>query len=688
MPKARYRQSVPLFIPLVALIAGIVAGSFAASFWVIVPSAVAVIVSAVIRQYYPALLFIIFAAGSTLAIAGNRPPLHDSLADCNATYSGIILERTDKDRTVAAIIAVDSIADISGTFHRIEGFRANVYFFDSYMWLSTGRRVRFTSQLSHPVYNPDLPDDTDLSNYWRYKEISATGVVFSNQVHKSDGDSQWRVVLHELRQSISDKLHHGGISDECAAFLDAILLGDDSRLDRQLREDFTLSGLSHIVALSGTHVAIIALLVTGLLFPLHLLGQRKAALILSVLILFLYAFVTGLSASVLRSVIMASVVILAYLSDRAKNSLNALCLAAILIHRVKPSEIFSPGMQMSFMAVASILLLANAINPVSQRHRIIYRFVGAVTTILAAVAGTWIISCHYFHYTALWFLPVNLPMVLLVPVEIIGGAFLIFSEAIGLHIPFLAILIDEGYSAISCIASTAASIPSSGIRNIFIKPWCIPVYFIGIGVLSEALRSRRAPFFALAASLFIATWGIAIIPCGQNITHDSWYITHDNSWTDIVAYTDDNAYIATTAWRETPEETVSRFTSAHSGFLSRRGIDLLHLIAADRAKTRQRKIISLGKTTFAIAGEPADTLDFCPQPHSHYTIVTRNSQNMSVREIQRHYHPDTVLLANEIYPSVHDRLVDELQSAGQPFISLRTTTGTFSRSLYRVESKN
>ena len=45
MPKARYRQSVPLFIPLVALIAGIVAGSFAASFWVIVPSAVAVIVS-------------------------------------------------------------------------------------------------------------------------------------------------------------------------------------------------------------------------------------------------------------------------------------------------------------------------------------------------------------------------------------------------------------------------------------------------------------------------------------------------------------------------------------------------------------------------------------------------------------------------------------------------------------------
>ena len=115
-------------------------------------------------------------------------------------------------------------------------------------------------------------------------------------------------------------------------------------------------------------------------------------------------------------------------------------------------------------------------------------------SVLAAVAGTWIISCHYFHYTALWFLPVNLPMVLLVPVEIIGGAFLIFSEAIGLHIPFLAILIDEGYSAISCIASTAASIPSSGIRNIFINPWCIPVYFIGIGVLSEALRSRRAPF--------------------------------------------------------------------------------------------------------------------------------------------------------------------------------------------------
>lgn len=691
MPETSTRYNVPLFQPLAALAAGIIAGSVSGfpGLCIAVPSA-AFVILALLRRYHLSLLSLILSAGATLSVATGRNALAPSLENTDATYSGIIVERTDKERTTATIVAIDSVADNNGEMHGIGTLRAAVYFFDSHLWISPGRRVRFTSRLSTPLHDPMLPDDPDLTGYYRYKEISATGVVFPDQAYATGSDSSWRIRLDNMRHGISDRLHHSGVSPDCASFLEAILLGDDSRLDRELRDDFKLAGLSHIVALSGTHVAIIALLVYIALFPLYLLGYRKTAMTLSVVLLFGYAFLTGLSASVLRSVIMASVVILATLADRTHNALNSLCFAAIVILCLKPSEIFSPGMQMSFMAVASILLLSEALNPVSRRRRWLYNTVGAATVTVAAVAGTWIIACHYFHYTPLWFLPVNLPMVIFLPVEIAGGAILIFSEALGLHVPGLTTLLDAVYSGITWIASAAASHPGSAIRDMYINPWCIPVYFLGLYALAEALRSRGLHLFALSASLFIATGAIDLLPTADAVRHNQLYITRDNSWTDVVIYDDSNVRFTTTAWRESSDETLSRFTSTHEQFLSHRKADTPELLVNDTdRRARRRQILLLGHDMiFAIAGAASDTLDFAPLSRSRYTLVTRSSQHMSAGELRQHYNPDTLLLACEIYPSVHDRLVAELQQAGMPYISLRDHKGVFKIDLKGVKQKD
>lgn len=691
MPKAQFRPGVPLFLPLAALIAGIIAGSLTSyTLWSIVIPAASVFIFAALRMHYISILSIIVSAGALLAAMTGRKDIDAALDGHEATYSGIILERSDKSRTTSTVILIDSVSNASGTMQKTGNFNAVVYFFDSHLWLSPGQRIRFNSKLSATTHTPSLPDDPDLLTYYRYKEISATGIVFADQVYAAGNGSAWRTALDNLRKNISSGLYKCGIKYDCAAFLEAILLGNVDRLDQDIRDNFSLAGLSHILALSGTHVAIIALLVSIALFPLHLLGYRRTALILSVLFLFFYAFLTGLSASVVRSVVMASVVILGILCDRSRSPLNSLCFAAILILCFKPSELFSPGMQMSFTAVASILMLANALNPVSQRNRFLFISTGFMTVTIAAVAGTWIIACHYFHYIPLWFLPANIPMVFLIPVEIAAGAVQILLNTLGIHTTAITAIIEHVYSAISWVASSIAAHPASGIRDIFINPWCMPLYFTGLYTLSEALRTRSRHYFALATSLFVATWGIAVIPHDGGTERNRWYITHDNSWTDIVIYNGNEIRLATTAWRETADETVSRFTSSHSGFLSRRKIktpSLLH--EPNNTHSRQRQILSLGcGTTLAIAGAPADTCRFAPLPHSTYTLISRNSQNMTLHQIGKHYNPDTILIAHEVYPSVHDRLVTELKEAGLPYISLRDHHDIFSRNLKRIEGSH
>lgn len=682
MQPVHYRQNVPLFLPLAALAGGIITGRVLPLWPAMVLPIAGLIIVALLRRHYAMLLAVIMEAGVVLAVAASPKQLPAQLEGAERVYSGIITERTDNDRSTTAIVEIDSIGRTAAMMNATSRFRARISFFDSFLWLQAGRRVIFHTSLAGTSHAPQLPDDPDLSGYYLYKRISATGVVFAGDVSATGTDSKMLTALHCLRQRISDKLHRSGVSEECAAFLDALLLGDETRLDAEFREEMTVAGLSHIIALSGTHVAIIALLVSALLFPLYLLGYRTAAMTISIAALFSYALLTGLSASVVRSVTMASAVIVAVLSDRKVNSLNSLCFAAIVILCFRPLDIYSPGMQMSFAAVASILLLANAFNPINQRHRVIYNTVGIVTTIIAAVAGTWIIACHYFHYTSLWFLPVNIPLVILLPVEITGAALLIMVDTLGLNMPFVAATVDGAYELITWMAESVGEMRVTGLRDVFINPWCIPVYFLALYIFSQALRTRATHLHALAASVMLAACAVAHLPHGDNITPGRWYITRNNSWTDVVAHNAHGISVATSAWRETAEETRLRFSTSHRDFLSRRKIDAPKVMRTDASNDRrQRQLMLFGETTIAIAGAPSDTCRLAPLPHSHYTIVTRNSQTMHADRLRHHYHPDTVIIANEVYPSHHDRLIAELTEISQPFISLRNCKNIFSREL-------
>lgn len=141
-----------------------------------------------------------------------------------------------------------------------------------------------------------------------------------------------------------------------ASFLSGILVGARQNISTEIKDDFKLTGLSHILAISGMHVAIL----TG--FLVLLLGGIprwiRFGLIAGILVVF--ALLVGASASVVRAVIMGIVTLLALTNFRQSNTFNALCLAGLLLLIFNPKLlIFDIGFQLSFLAVSGIVWFYN-----------------------------------------------------------------------------------------------------------------------------------------------------------------------------------------------------------------------------------------------------------------------------------------------------------------------------------------
>ena len=161
--------------------------------------------------------------------------------------------------------------------------------------------------------------------------------------------------VYRLRSSLSRSLNRT-LAEPQASLAQALLLGKRGDIPQDVTQDFRDTGTSHLLAISSLHVGV----VLALILPLSaaLLGRRRNLYLLTPLgILWLYALLSGLSASVERAVIMASVYLLALALGRQRNALPPLALAAALMVAMEPNALYDISFQLSFAAVAGIILL-------------------------------------------------------------------------------------------------------------------------------------------------------------------------------------------------------------------------------------------------------------------------------------------------------------------------------------------
>lgn len=264
-------------------------------------------------------------------------------------------------------LAVDSV-QTDGAMRSASGIvQAALFPDDSLAALPTlhrGDRVRLDARLRPPRPRRN-PADFDYAAHLARQGLWTTAAAYDAQALTA-GASTLGVfgrLVEGVRAYTERTLRRFVPGPDAQALLVALVLGDRSGLGDATNAAFRNTGLLHLLAVSGLHVLLVGMLLyellRGLLRRTRLSYRQVEAVraVVTLAVLIVYAALTGASASVVRAVAMAAVVILANLTQRPSSGMNALGVAALVVLTVRPSQLVEPGFQLSFAAVAGLVVL-------------------------------------------------------------------------------------------------------------------------------------------------------------------------------------------------------------------------------------------------------------------------------------------------------------------------------------------
>lgn len=210
-----------------------------------------------------------------------------------------------------------------------------------------------------------------------------------------------------------------GVEGQELGIISALTLGYREDLDKDVQRAFSASGAMHVLAVSGLHTGIVWgivmwILTLGVLYkPLWEDKFRRWLLNISTIVLiWAYAFLTGLSPSVMRSALMLTFWALSSLLEQQTSRWNPLLAAAVVILIVNPLALWSVSFQLSFAAVAGIMLFGSSMQQaVVSKGRVWQSVSGLLIVSLAAQLGTMPLTLHYFGQTSNYFALTNLIVV-------------------------------------------------------------------------------------------------------------------------------------------------------------------------------------------------------------------------------------------------------------------------------------
>lgn len=290
-----------------------------------------------------------------------------------------------------------------------------------------------------------------------------------------------------LQERLYGRLGAAGLSGDELATVGALTLGYKEELDKELKRHFQASGAAHVLAVSGLHTGLIyglfvwLLTLGGRFRPMHDNKVARRAISLVIIgVMWGYAWLTGLTPSVVRAVLMVTLVEIGKMIYRKSLTINTIAAAAVLILIVRPTDLWSVSFQLSFAATTAIVLMVNRL-PAMLTGGIAGYFLGIIVVSVAAQLGTLPITMFYFKQVSTYFLLANL-----------------------LVLPIASVLVPCGLATIALGGSTAGvfigkitwalawlmnhsvewieSLPGSTI-SAHINGWMVGIYYILLCIL-------------------------------------------------------------------------------------------------------------------------------------------------------------------------------------------------------------
>ena len=379
-----------------------------------------------------------------------------------------------------------------------------------------------------PPMGPVLPHGFDFARYFYFRDIGGVGY----------GLPPWKVIAPEGSQGLyarfmtwrlgvtEDILHTLGTGTGGIAA--GLITGDARAITKANFEDLRASNLYHIIAISGEHMVVIAgvIFVTLRMLSLVLLPKRIAlrpqtktmAAIITLALITVYLFVTGLPISAIRAYVMIFLVLLAVILRRQVDPMRSLSITAFLMLLVDPSNLLDPGFQLSFAATLAIIALVESavMKPREGMEDGRYRrglrlFLTMVLISVVAEAATTPLVIAQFNTMSLYGVLANMlatPVMSLFLMPTVALYFILLPLGLE-HVALW--LMKYGIQVLMGIAEWVAGLPHAQFFAPSLPGYGVALFVLGLlWVCLWRTRARRLGFIAIV--LGVATIGIGRSP--------------------------------------------------------------------------------------------------------------------------------------------------------------------------------
>lgn len=368
--------------------------------------------------------------------------------------------------------------------------------------------VKGAPQLLSPPANPG---EFDYKRFLTFRKIYHQHFLRKEHVKWLSNDPPNVVMDYSIKARLWADQHIRAVvsGDREKAIAAALVLGVTDGLDNELLRAYAATGAMHVLAVSGLHVGIIYWIILLLLKPLNTSRSGKWSIaVISLVTLWTYAFITGLSPSVLRAVTMFTFMALAKPWGRTTNIYNTLAAAAFCLLIYEPYLVMSVGFQLSFIAVIGIVFIQPLIYPWWQPANRLLDEVWKITSVsLAAQLATFALGLLYFYQFPNYFLFSNLLVIPTSFVVLVAGlavlAFNFFSPLVLLA----GFILEWSIKIMNYVVFAVESLPYALMENIYISTfqcWMLMAVTLFLILLFTTRKFFLLPLSVLCALAFSA----------------------------------------------------------------------------------------------------------------------------------------------------------------------------------------
>lgn len=262
-----------------------------------------------------------------------------------------------------------------------------------------------------PIPKSLNPHQFEYSDYLKTQHVHHQLIISKEDINfHTPGKATLFGHAQNFRAKLINKLRETSLMEDERSIIQALILGEKKDISKELYEQYAAAGVVHILAVSGLHVGIFYVLLTFLLKPVTFLNHGHIIRsLLIVIILWGFAFLAGLSPSVMRAVSMFSFFALAIILQRRTSSVNTLFISFFILTLIDPMNLFHVGFQLSYSAVFFILWLHPLFKPLIYSKIYVFRELKSMLAVtISAQIGVLPFTLFYFHSFPGLFLLTNL----------------------------------------------------------------------------------------------------------------------------------------------------------------------------------------------------------------------------------------------------------------------------------------